>query len=356
VTAPYLDAAAALLTTSHEQRVTITLTAGEESFSSVLLAGDLTAEEGWSPRWQLSGVIANGFTVGQLAALDPRRHDVGVIVDAGYIHPDGTADIHRLFTGHLRFRQVMRRSNTIQLQAWSEEGLAHDARWMDPEQFKSFTGITEALAWFASYATGRTVTIDSSIGPGYRADLTASIPTVAGRPVWDIMEELCLAVGVHCYVDVDGSWKVRGKVSAASTTDVTVLGKVTDTEDSLTRDQDYYSAAVLKYTWTDAMDVDHEIIGRYGDLPGRVYYAELETSTTQGAADLAARDVVRSMSTRGDSYVGTSPAAYWLRPSRTVRVPLPDGTTVDHIIKAVTFQLASGTMRTTTRQPSNLGE
>jgi hypothetical protein len=355
-TAPYLPAVEAMVRTSHEQRVTLTLTAGADTWTTVLLGGDLTMEEGWSPRSQLNVVIPNIFSAAELSAIDPRTSIVRATITAGYVHPDGTVDVHQLFDGHLRERRVMRRSNTIQLQAWTDEGLAHDARWMATDEFKSFAGVTEALAWFASYATGQTITMDSSVATGYRADLTASIPTAPGRPVWEFMDELCLAAGVHCFVDADGAWKIRGKVSEASTADVTVLGDVGDSEDGLTRDNDYYSAAVIKYAWRDALDVDHEVIGRYGSLPGRVFYAERETAATQTAANDAAASIVQSYSTRGDSYAGTSPACYWLRPSRTVRVTLADGSTRDQILKSVVFQLAAGTMRTITREPSNLGD
>lgn len=354
-TAPYLPAVEAMVRTSHEQRVTLTLEAGASSWTTVLLGGDLTLEEGWSPRGQLNVVIPNIFAASELAAIDPRTSIVRATIHAGYVHPDGTVDVHQLFTGHLRGRRVMRRSNTVQLQAWTDEGLAHDARWMAADEFKSFPGVVEALAWFASYATGTTITMDSSVATGYRADLTASIPTAPGRPVWEFMDELCLAAGVHCFVDADGAWKIRGKVSTASA-DVTVLGDVADSEDGLTRDDDYYSAAVIKYAWTDALDVEHTVYGKYGTLPGRVFYAERETAATQTAANDAAASIVTSMSARGDSYTGTSPACYWLRPSSTVRVTLADETSRDQILKSVVFQLAAGTMRTTTREPSNLGD
>lgn len=355
-TAPYLPAAQALVRTMHEQRVKVTLTSGAQTWTTTLLGGELTMEEGWSPRGQLSAAIANIFTVSELAAINPRANLVRVTITAGYVHPDGTVDVHQLFDGHLRTRQVMRRSNTVQIQAWTDEGLAHDARWLAAEAFKSFAGVTEALEWFASYATGQTITMDSSVGLMHRSDLTSSIPTPAGRPVWEFMDELCLAAGVHCFVDADGEWKVRGKVSTASTTDVTVLGDVDNSEDVLTRDGDYYSAAVIKYSWTDAMGAGHEVYGRWGTLPGRVYYTERETSTTQTAANTAAEALAKSLSTRGASYVGTSPACYWLRPSSTVRVTLADDTTADQILKSVVFQLTAGTMRTVTRQPSNLGD
>ena len=355
-TAPYLPAVADMVRSSYEQRATLTLTAGDQSWTTALLAGDLTAQEDWSPRWQLSAVIPNIFSVEELAAIDPRTSIVRATINAGYIHPDGTLDIHQLFDGHLRERRVMRGPNTVQLAAWSDEGLAHDAHWLSNDTFRSFAGVTEALAFFASYATGTTIVLDSSVGAAYRADLTASIPTPAGAKVWDIMDELCLAAGVHCFVDADGEWKVRGKTTAASTTDVTALTKVTDSEDGLSRDEGYYSAAVIKYKWTDAMNNDHEVIGRWGTLPGKVYTTERETSATQAQADAAAGSIVASRSTFGESYAGTSPACYWLRPSRTVTVPLANGTTVARILKSVVFQLTAGTMRTTTRQPANLGE
>jgi hypothetical protein len=355
-TAPYLPAAGDLVRTSHEQRVSLTLTSGAESWTTALLGGDLILDEGWTPRGQLSAVIPNVFTVDELAAIDPRTSIVRATVTAGYVHPDGTADVHQLFDGHLRSRDVRRPANTVQIQAWTDEGLAHDARWMAAELFKSFLGVTEALEWFASYATGTTVVMDSSVGFGYRADLTASIPTAPGREVWEFMDELCLAAGVHCFVDPDGEWKVRGKVDEASTTDITVLADVSDSEDGLTRDDDFYSSAVIKYAWQDALGDDHEIYGRYGTLPGKCYYTERETSATQTSADIAAQSIIKSLSTRGDSYQGVSPACYWLRPSRTVRVTLADGTVTDQILKSVVFQLAAGTMRTITRQPSNLGD
>jgi hypothetical protein len=355
-TTPYLPAVEQLVRTSFEQRVSLTLTSGEDTWTTTLLGGELTLSEDWSPRGQLSVVVPNIFSVADLAAIDPRTSVVRATVTAGYVHPDGTVDVHQLFDGHLRERRVMRRTNTLHLAATTDEALAHDAKWLETDTFKTFAGITEALEWFASYATGEDISIDSSVGLTYRADLTASIPTPPGAKVWDLMDGLCLAAGVHLYVDADGSWKARSKVDEASTTDITALADVADSEDSLTREDDFYSAAVLTYSWRDAMDVDHEIIGRYGTLPGRVYTADITAPATQGAADAAAQEVVRSRSTRGDTYTGTSPAAYWLRPSRTVRVTLADDTTVDHILKTVVFQLTVGTMKTITRQPSNLGD
>jgi hypothetical protein len=355
MTAPYLSAAESLIRDSHEQRVTLTLTSGASSWATVLLGGELTLSEDWSPRAQLSAVIPNIFTVEQLADIDPRTNVVRAVVTAGYVHPDGTVDVHQLFDGHLRERLVSRPANTVQLSAWSDEGLAHDARWLAADEFKTFTGVTEALEWFAGYALGEPVAIDSSVGDGYRADLTASIPTPPGKQVWEFMNDLCLAANIRLFVDADGAWKIRGKVTEASTTDVTELAEVGDSTDALSRDSGYYSAAVLKYEWTDALDVDHIIYGRYGTLPGVVYYAELDTATTQAAANTAAQDTIRNLSTRGDSYDGTSPAAYWLRPGSTVRVTLADASVVDHILKSVVFHLANGTMKTTTRQPSNLG-
>jgi hypothetical protein len=136
---------------------------------------------------------------------------------------------------------------------------------------------------------------------------------------------------------------------------VTVLDTTSDSEDVLSRG-DYYSAAVLRYEWRDAADVDHTIIGKYGTLPGKVFRGDYNTAITQSAANTAAQDTVRNLSTRGDSYICTDVAAYWLRPASTVRVNLANGTDVDHLVKQVVFHLAAGTMTTTTRQPSNLGD
>lgn len=353
-TAPYLPAAADLIKTSHEQRVVLELTAGTTTWTSTLLSGELALSEDWSPRATLNAVIPNIFTPAELAAIDPRNSTVRATVTAGYVHPDGTVDVAPLFTGHLRERRVTRPSNVVQLEAASDEALAQDAGWLATDQFKSFAGVTEALEWFASYATGTTVTIDSSVGTAYRADLTSSIPVKPGAQVWEFMADLALAANVRLFVDVDGFWKITAKATAAST-EVTVLDTVSESEDVMARNG-YYSAAVLTYQWRDALGADQTIIGRYGTLPGRVYTARLETAITQTAANTAAQDTVRNLSTRGDSYVATDVAAYWLRPASTVRIMLADGSTVDHLTKQVVFHLSAGTMTVTTRQPSNLGD
>ena len=356
IPAPYIFDSFALVNGSHEQRVTLELTDGETVWATPLLGGDLTLSEDWSPRASFNAVIPNAFTLAELAALDPRLGSARATVTAGYVHPDGTVDAHPLFTGHLRERRVTRPDNVVHLDAASDEALTQDAKWMATDQFKSFAGVTEALEWFAGYALGETVAITSSVGAGYRADLTSSIPVTAGAEVWEFMADLALAANVRLFVDSAGVWKITAKTTEASTTDVTELGgNVSDSEDILARNG-YYSAAVLKYEWTDALDVDHVVIGKYGTLPGRVYYAEHDTAITQTAANTAAQDSIRNLSTRGDSYVCKAVAMYWLRPGDTVRVTLANGTDVSHIVRQVVFHLTNGTMTVTTREPSNLGD
>jgi hypothetical protein len=354
-TAPYLPATEALVKTDHEQRAALELSDGTTTWTTTLLSGDITLDEAWSPRAQLAGIIATSFTPAELAAIDPRKNTVRCTVAAGYVHPDGTVDMHPLLTGHLRDRTARRRGNTVQLEAASDEALAQDAGWLSTDTFKTFTGVTEALEWFASYATGTAVTIDSSVGTGHRADLTSAIPTKPGGEVWEFMSDLAMAANVRLFVDADGSWKIRAKVTEASTTDITDLSTGADSEDTLSRNG-YYSAAVLRWEWRDASDVERVITARYGTLPGKVYTETFETAITQAAADTAAQNAVRGLSTRGDSYTCNDVAAYWLRPGDTVRVTLADGTEVDHIAKQIVFHVTSGTMTVTTRQPSNLGD
>lgn len=352
MTAPYLPAAAALIKDDHEQRVSLTLTAGAQTWTMGLLGGDLTLSEDWAPRGQLSVVIPNLFTLADLAAIDPRTSTVTAVVTAGYVHPDGTVDSHTLFTGHLVERKVSN-GNTVTLEAATAEALTLDAGWMETALFQSFPGVTEALEYFAGYGTGSPVSIDSSVGPGYRADLTGSLPVTPGAPVWTFMADLALAANLRLYVDPAGVWTLRPKATAAGS-DVTELTNMSGTEDTLSR-KGYYAAALLKYEWTDAMGAGHVIYGRYGSATGPVHYEELATAVTQAAANSAAQAKVRNLSTRGDSYSGTAPAAYWLRPESTVRVSLASGADVNHLVKQVVFHLVNGTMTTTTREPSNLG-
>lgn len=355
--APYRLDAADLIRGSHEQRATLTVTGPGGTWTPAILAGSLTLSEDWSPYAQVSLSVANEFSAADLAGMDPRG-SLTAELTAGYVHPDGALDLHPIFTGQVQERTEKDPSKVLELTAASADMFAHDARWLGAATWKTFAGVTEAVNYFAGYATGKTVDAVSSLGVKFRPELVASIPLEPGQLIWDVLADLALAAGVRVYVDTAGTWTVAAKPSTAGETAAYLStgggGLVYESEDRLGR-SGYYAAAVLRFKWRDAGGVDHDVTGTYGTAGAKTYTDTRAYPANQSQADAAALDTVRNLSTRGNGYECKAVAAYWIRPGMTVQVTLATGAEARHIVRAVTFDLAAGTMSVITREPTNLG-
>lgn len=358
MTGLYRADAADLIRGAHEQRATLTLSRGAANWITAPLAGSLTLAEDWSPFGQLSATVANTFSPADLALVDPRE-TLDVVLDAGYIHPDGTEDVHRLFTGQLEDRTARNPGAVLDLKASTADLFTHESAWMNPATWHTFVGVTEAVRWLAEYALGGPVVLVSSLGTGYRADLVTAIPTRTGTGIWSVIADIALAANVRVYVDVDGVWTIAPRASLAGVTAAYLStgggGIIESTQDTLSR-EGYHAAAAVTFAWTDAAGVEREITGKYGAAGKKTYTETRAYPASQGQADAAAQAVVRAQSTRGDSYQCEGVAAYWLRPGDTVQVTLANGAEARHIVRRVTFNFTLGTMTVLTREPSNLGD
>jgi hypothetical protein len=354
---PYRADAADLIRGAHEQRSKMTITAGATVWEVPILAGSVTLSEDWSPFAQLSATVPNIFTTAELAQLDPRQL-VTVRVTAGYVFPDGFADMNVIFTGQLEERKVRNPDGVIDIKASGAELFAIESKWLDVPTWKTFAGVNEAVQYFAAYGTpGGAVPFTSSLPNAYQPSMVTSIPLDTGDVLWDVLDDIATTAGVRLYVDVDGTWTIAPKATAAAETDAFLTtgggGIVTESEDILTRD-DYYGAAAIKFSWKDAGGVDRTMTGRYGAAGAKTFTADRKRAVTQLQADNAAKLTVKNLSTRGNSYQLSGVAAYWLRPGDTVQVTLANGTEARHIAKAVTFNLTGATMRVSTREPQNI--
>lgn len=354
---PYRPGTEALIRADHEQRAILTLTDGSSTWTPGPLSGALTLSEDWTPTGQLSAVIGDTFTAAELGGMDPRAPYL-VTLEAGYVYPDGSTDLHTVFTGQLDARTVKRPGGLIDLSASGEEQAAVEARWLEPDAWKTFPGVTEAVEWLAGYATGSTVVANSSLGTGYRPDLASSIPLEIGVSLWEVISAVALSAGVRVYVDPAGVWTIGPKASEATQTAVFLEdgnGSTVDTwEDVLTRDG-YYGSAVIHFEWKDAAGDSHKVTGVHGPAGSKTYEATRKAAASQNEANEAARLTVEQLSTRGNSYKCTGVAAYWLRPGMTVQITMANGTTARHLVRSVTFQYTAGTMTVITREPNNLG-
>lgn len=354
---PYTPDTPSLIRATHEQRCTLTLSDGTTTWTPTALSGSLTLAEDWSPFAQLTGTIGNVFTPAELAGLDPRS-PLSLVLEAGYVHPDGTADLHPVFTGQLDGRDVKSAAGVIDVKASSAELLVQEAGWLAPATWKTFAGVTEAIEWLAGYALGTPVLASSSLGTGHRPDLVASVPLTPGQSLWEPIAAIALAADVRVYVDTAGTWTIAPKSTPAAEVAVylsTGNGGIVETStDTLTR-EGYYAAAVITFEWTDAGSVQRSITGIYGTAGAKTYTETRRSPVTQAQANAAAQATVRNLSTRGDSYECNGVAAYWLRPGHSVQITLANGTEARHIVKSVTFQFTAGTMTVTTREPTNEG-
>ncbi len=349
-----------LIRSAHEQRATLTLSDGVTTWTAAPLTGTLALSEDWSPFGQLASVLANTFTPEDLAQIDPRA-TLDVVLSAGYVHPDGIVDVHPVFTGQLEERKARNPAGVVDIKASSAELFTQEAGWLDADTWKNFVGVTEAVSWLVGYALGGTAfnpVITSSLGYGYRADLVNAVPLVTGQSMWEAIADIALAAGVRVYVDTDGTWTIAPKASLAGTTAAylsTGGGGIVDTsEDVLTRDG-YNGAAAVKFAWKDAGGTEHVVVGKYGDQGKKTFSQERKYPVSQGQANDAAQAIVKTQSTRGNTYECNGVAAYWLRPGDTVQVTLANGTEARHIVKKITFNFTAGTMSVVTREPSNLG-
>lgn len=355
---PYRDDAADLIRGAHEQKTTVRITAGAQTWDTVCLSGSVTLAEDWSPFAQLSATIPNIFTPAELAVIDPRQV-VTVEVFAGYVHPDGFEDVHVLFTGQMEERKVKNPAGVIDIKASSAELFAVESKWLTADAWKTFAGVNEAITYFAAYGTPSplNVVLKSHLPAGYQASSVTSIPVETGDVLWEILDDIATTAGVRLYVDVDGTWTVAPKATLAGETSAFLNvgggGIVAASDDTLTRN-DYYGAAAIKFEWKDAGGVDRVMVGTYGAAGVKTFMATRKRAVTQAQATAAAQLAVKNLSTRGNSYSLEGVSTYWLRPGMTVQVTLANGTEARHIAKQVTFSLTAGTMKVDTREPSNV--
>jgi hypothetical protein len=368
LTYPYDARAFELVKQSHRQDGTSTLLLDGEELPVVLRDVQVTMDESWSPfvQFQAEGVAPEDAAL--LARIDPRAKAM-VDVRAGYVYEDGTADIQRLALVQLQSRRAILPSNSMPLVGHGAELRAHESKWIKATTTKTFTGVMEALQFLVNYAQGnKTAAWIASVDPGYRPDLVSAVVLEQGADVWSVMNEIALSAELRLWADENGVWNLAPKVTLAGVTAAFLVQgpntTVKEVEDVLSRDG-WYTAAVLKYTWRDAGGVDQVVYGTYAPAAPSgldqgagccTYSAERTGPISQYQANLNAKSVVSNLSTRGDSYVVKSVAMYWLRPGMTVQVDLANGTSARHIIRRIAFQVSTGTMTLTTREPNNTEE
>jgi hypothetical protein len=359
-TGPFAEDTPQLLTRSHTQVVTATLTLPDATtIPLTLTGGTLTSAEDTAPRVtaDLDCVVPDQTT---LARVDPRT-GARVVITAGYTREGGAQDVAALFDLGARRRRVTRTATGagMTLGVSGDEALVIDASPVFGGTV-SASSRTQAMRDLLTAALEPDPIVTATI-----ADATATTVTdLTDR--WATIDDLADQIDADVYDDGTRHWWITPRPVAA--TDAAAVlrvgpgGNLTDTDATLDRDA-WANQVKVRYRWRDAGGTEHVVIGTGTVTTGpyapataglRVYPLEREVPTTQAAANAAAQAILRRMLSRSRSYRVSAPAAWWLRAGDTVTVQLVTGGQERHIVQSVVFDLAGGTMTVTTRLPDTL--
>lgn len=369
MTAPYTPDVADLITGPLRHEVSVSVAPrGKAPIALDVLDGnsavEVTFSEDWAPYVQ-ARVSVPVPDVETLDQLDPRLN-CRVLINVGYTYPDNRREMFELANLGLRTRPVTRPDSVVNLAAASDEARAQDYRamyWAGMER----GGITEAVRWLAGYAIHpESPVVKSAYGAGTGRAALAEIDVQIGDDYWSLMDDAAQRTGTRVYNDEKRQWCVEPRTVNAGTPvhhlTVGEAGTIVRADASLDREE-WYNAVCLRYRWNDAANVEHVIYGRAQVTSGdyatsavghKVYFEEIGRPVSLAAANAAAAAMVRNLVTRGRSLTLEAAAAYWIRPTDTVRVTLPTGPTANHLVQSVTFRPLDGLMTVTTRQPENV--
>jgi hypothetical protein len=351
---PALLAAGAL---THVSQLTVTTPDGDVVALPVT-GGALTYDDARSPRVDFrADVHLDPLDVALLSRIDPRR-PCRVLVELGYARPDGLVDRHPVTDLGLRSRSRTRPGDEMTLTARSDEALLLDNA---PSASLTVSTATTALGIKAVILTvlpSADVTIDvTDTGPAV---------AIAAQPdcdKWDTISDLADQIVAAVYDDGTGAWFVTDRVNAYTTPAVILEdgagGTIVNVREDNDRESDWYNRVKLVHEWRDSSDVDHRVMsvadatGPYAPVTGNVRVLEVdrETPTTQLKCNAAAATLASRAVTRGRVLNVSAPSTYWLRPGDTVEVRETGRDPEAHLVSSVTFDLRSGLMDVTTRQP-----
>lgn len=322
--------------------------------------GTLSFDENRVPRVE-ARITCRLPDVAVQASLDPRTN-VRLALAAGYVRPNGAQDVQDMVDLDLRDRRINRPRDVMDLTARSDEVLVLDD---SPQAGATITGSTVVNAITSAILSSvPTATVDASAVPGPNVGPATTVYPVTDK--WSTIADLGDRIGCQVYDAGKRSWVIEPAMGAIAAPVAYLAagagGTMTDLDDTLTRDGDWYNRVQLTYEWRDGGGLDRRVIatrsvnsGPYAAVPGSVKTLDLSRGVpTTNPAAIAAADAILSRSvTRGRLTRIVAPSAYWLRPGHTVEVTFPSGDIELHLVSAVEFDFGTGLMTVDTRLPDN---
>jgi hypothetical protein len=356
-TAPYSAQAAAAYGQSIEHAMRAQLT----SASGVVLVDELdvtsctvTLDEGWSPLAQVQLVIAAPKSADYLDQLDGRK-GVRLLVDAGYVYPGGSTELHRLADVRLRERVVTRPVDDGQLVGVGDElRLQEDTYLTAQGSIAATTTVPTAITQLVtSLVPGATVVVDTLYAEPIGYELTRP----AGVDVWRLVEQLANAANLWVYVDELRRWRIADRATlVAKSSLIATTGyadsTLTRTEAGLSASDDWANAVLV--TFDDGTTAYAQVVSgplAVSEVPRKVLRVDGGKVPAGGPRQAIADSLCERAVSRGNSLTIEAPAAYWIRPGQTISVQLPTGPPRRELVARVAYALHNGRMTITTRQP-----
>ncbi|WP_156380231.1 hypothetical protein [Arthrobacter sp. Soil762] len=335
---------------------------------------ELDIETGWvkfddsvAPRIQASLTCKIPADTSVLESLDARR-TFRVRIYAGYKWNSVEKDVQLLADLHVRSRSITRPNNRMELECWSDEGLAMDYKRLAWDSQPPQTNLLDAVAYHRLIATigSELPDIVSDYPPEFGTSAVEDLVQEPGQSGWDLTVESASRAGVSVYCDPDRTWRIAKPQELSSKTALNLTtgggGIIIDSNSVYSR-ENFHNAVCIKYAWKDDSNVDHVVYGHAFIATGPLslieigynsYFEERNVPATQAQADAAASAVLTAHSRRGRSFSVAAVSAYWLRPGMTVTATLPEGEQERVLVSAVYYNFPSGSMSVRLRQPEDI--
>lgn len=335
---------------------------------------ELDIESGWvkfddsvAPRIQANLTCKVPADSSVLDSLDARK-TFRVSIFAGYKYDSVTEDVQLLADLHVRSRSITRPANRMELECWSDEGLAQDYKRLAWDSQPPQSNLLDAIDYHVSIASYGTTAPDvvSDYAASYGASAVSGLVQEPGQSSWDLIVESASRAGVSVYCEPDRTWRIAKPQELSSDTALnltTGAGGVIIDSNSVYSRENFHNAVCIKYAWKDVSNVDHVVYGHayvasgpfsLAEIGYNSYYEERNVPATQAQADAAATARLTALSRRGRSFSIEAVSAYWLRPGATVTATLPEGEQERLLVSAVYFNFPSGSMSVRLRQPEDI--
>jgi len=329
------------------------LVAGGVTYPLTLKAGTVTMDDGRAPHVSARLTVPTS-TAALQELIDPRtaaRVLVTASVSYAAFNTDPPPATARTFDLHLRARDIAHNNRETTLELASDEALLIDD--VLRAHFPSTGGQTRAasLRNIVEWILARIgATLQSGRGDyDFSAADPESLLWEPGTSAWDYLEPLLRAAALRLFCDDRRRWHLVDDSYVIDDLLEVIAGvNITDATDTLSRDtEDWYDAALFRYSWTDAAGESH-VVYDYAERPGATRTRTFEVERPYpgaGAADYA----LQRATGKGRAITLTALSDYSTQPTRLIFATFPDRPLQTGFVASVTWDITSDEMSVTTR-------